>query len=124
MPRDFSKYRPKQLQQMRDLRAEWLHKNGPCRQCFSWDRLEVDHVDRTTKVGHKVWSWTPERRAAELAKCQVLCHDCHLKKTILERTPPHGSNGRYTSKKFRCRCNECRAGHAKVNAKYRPLAGQ
>jgi hypothetical protein len=43
--------------------------------------LELDHVDPALKVSHRVWSWARERREAELAKCQVLCHDCHVAKT-------------------------------------------
>lgn len=62
-------------------RQEWIAENGPCRFCGSWDRLEVDHIDPTQKVTHAVWSWAPERRDAELAKCQVLCRACHSKKT-------------------------------------------
>ncbi len=65
-------------------RARWLIENGPCAQCGSSESLEIDHVDRTQKISHRVWGWKPERRAAELLKCQVLCYACHKKKTILE----------------------------------------
>lgn len=95
---------------IRKHRNEWLQANGPCRKCGSWERLEVDHIDPTTKVNHKVWSWKPERRIAELAKCQVLCHTCHLKKSLEYRKAnarkDHGNSTQYRNG---CRCFDCRA---------------
>lgn len=66
---------------IRKKREDWLKANGPCRQCGSGERLEVDHIDPAQKVSHTVWSWKPERREEELKKCQVLCRVCHRKKT-------------------------------------------
>lgn len=63
-------------------RSEWIEKNGPCIDCGSTEDLQVDHVDASTKVSHRVWSWSAERRKAELAKCVVRCERCHLKKTL------------------------------------------
>ena len=100
-------------------RRKWLTANGPCNICGSWSQLEVDHIDPTTKIDHKVWSWTEIRRLAELAKCQVLCRTCHLKKTMAEQgleESPHGAN-RYLRK--RCRCDICRAGAAERMRVYR-----
>lgn len=65
-------------------RVKWLAENGPCVLCKSDLDLEVDHIDRDTKVEHRIWSWSAERREAELKKCQVLCRSCHLEKTIRE----------------------------------------
>lgn len=74
-------------------RIEWFSKNGPCSKCGSLDRLELDHVDPKDKIHHCIWSWSEERREAELSKCQVLCHNCHLEKSISEtksrKCPPH-----------------------------------
>lgn len=64
-------------------RAEWIDENGPCAKCGSDSSLEIDHKDSKTKeyfVG-RIWSASKARREAELAKCQVLCHDCHIQKT-------------------------------------------
>jgi len=54
--------------------------------CGTTDRLEFDHIDRTTKkyviasrVNNK-WDNLKE----ELDKCQLLCVDCHLQKTAKE----------------------------------------
>lgn len=65
-------------------RQEWFKENGPCVDCGSWERLEVDHIDPSTKVNHAVWSWTEKRRIEELSKCAVRCYDCHKKKSVRE----------------------------------------
>jgi hypothetical protein len=93
-------------------RAEWLAANGPCVQCGSADQLEVDHIDRGEKLSHRIWSWTPARRDAELAKCQVLCAECHREKTAAEnrREIPHGTRSCYVHR--RCRCESCRRANA------------
>ncbi len=65
---------------MRKRREEWFRANGPCA-CGSWDRLEIDHIDRSTKTTHRVWSWSEKRRNEELAKCVVRCRKCHREKT-------------------------------------------
>jgi hypothetical protein len=62
-------------------RAEWFAANGPCVDCGTWENLRVDHVDATTKVTHRVFTWSATRREAELAKCAVRCHPCHVVKT-------------------------------------------
>jgi hypothetical protein len=85
-------------------RRDWLSQNGPC-QCGSDDRLEVDHVDPTKKVSHRIWFWSDERRKMELEKCQVLCYDCHLEKTLEQRPKAdHGGSGMYGKG---CRCVTC-----------------
>lgn len=91
------------------LKAEWLAANGPCRHCGGSENLEVDHIDPSTKESHYVWSWSPERRAKELAKCQVLCHDCHREKSNGELRRPlvHGTPAGY--KHHGCRCGDCLA---------------
>jgi hypothetical protein len=96
-------------QWMARRREAWFRENGPCRRCGTWERLELDHIDRTTKISHAVWSWSDERRNAELAKCQPLCHDCHIQKGLeagdIVRTQ-HGSEQMYSF--YDCRCDLCR----------------
>lgn len=65
-------------------RSKWFEENGPCKNCGSWDRLELDHIDRDTKVHHAIWTWSEQRRTEELAKCQPLCYSCHKKKSVQE----------------------------------------
>lgn len=66
-------------------RQEWFTANGPCVDCGSWERLELDHENPAEKTHHAVWSWTEVRRIAELAKCKPRCHTCHAKKSRREQ---------------------------------------
>src|SRR5712672_2171674 len=79
-----------QRQWMIKRRSEWFRENGPCIRCGSWQDLEVDHIDPSTKELHTsaLWSMSPlnPKRIKELAKCQVLCHNCHLEKTKKEHS--------------------------------------
>jgi 5-methylcytosine-specific restriction endonuclease McrA len=81
-------------------------KDKVCARCGSKTRLELDHKDRATKVSHKIWSWSPIKRDAELKKCQVLCYDCHKVKTRVESSgSEHGKAWNYI--KYGCRCELC-----------------
>lgn len=64
-------------------RADWF-RGKSCVRCGATSDLELDHVDRATKVSHSIWSWSAERMHEELAKCQVLCATCHHEKTLAE----------------------------------------
>lgn len=75
---------------MAKRRAEYF-KDKYCVQCNSTQNLELDHIDRKTKEHHAIWSWSQVRREAELAKCQVLCRECHLQKTKKEHSMVRGS---------------------------------
>lgn len=94
---------------MAKRRADWL-RGKCCVKCCSTENLQVDHVDPSTKIDHKVWSWSKERRDAELSKCQVLCRACHQEKTTKESYRPdrHGLGGYHNR---RCRCDICKAAH-------------
>lgn len=85
----------------------------------SSEKLELDHIDPSTRVSHAVWSWAKNRREEELAKCQVLCHDCHVKKTNKETYKPrkHGTVTKYH--KDKCRCDLCKAAATKAKRDYR-----
>jgi hypothetical protein len=80
-----------------------------CAWCGSVDQLELDHINPADKISHLIWTWSPLRRAAELAKCQALCKPCHDRKCgldgFIDRTPRHGI-GRYDKG---CRCDTCKA---------------
>ncbi len=93
---------------MAKRRQDWLAANGPCVRCGTSDDLQVDHIDPTQKVSHRIWSWAIARLNAELAKCQVLCHSCHHKKTGEQNGwGKHGSAGYLRG----CRCELCTCGN-------------
>jgi hypothetical protein len=97
---------------VRKRREDWFKENGPCVDCGIWEGLELDHLDRTTKVDHKVWSWSKPRRIKELAKCVVRCEKCHGKHTAEQcrelfcRPITHGIVSAYLQRG--CRCDICR----------------
>jgi 5-methylcytosine-specific restriction endonuclease McrA len=100
-----SRYCAEKCKQKRQF---WLDVNGPCVRCGSSVDLEVDHINPSEKDDHKIWSWTPVRRDAELVKCQVLCHKCHAEKTRGDGShgeTNHGKLGMY--QKNGCRCLRC-----------------
>lgn len=103
-----------------ERRREWLAENGPCVRCGSSENLQVDHIKPGTKVDHKVWSWSEARRKKELAKCQVLCRKCHIKKSMEcgeRRVAQHGGPQMYQH--YKCRCDLCRAWKSESDKKYR-----
>lgn len=92
-------------------RADWMAGKS-CVQCGSTQSLEVDHIDPAQKVSHRIWTWAIPRRDAELAKCQVLCTECHKVKTRMQRpVPEHGTISRYGGI-HKCRCDLCRRANA------------
>ena len=114
--KDPKKKREYQLDRYHRLRKEWL-ADKVCAICGSINRLEIDHLISSTKVTHKVWSWSKERRDIELAKCQALCHICHQEKTkkFDLPQPSHGTGNMYS--KYGCRCIECVSFKKADNAK-------
>lgn len=70
---------------LRNYQREWMRRRREaffagktCKQCGCPDRLEIHHRDPQHKVSHRIWSYSDHKRKAELAKCDVLCYDCHL----------------------------------------------
>jgi hypothetical protein len=82
----------KNLEKQREYQRQWMARrkaeyfsNKNCSTCGRSEQLEIDHIDPSTKLSHKIWSWSKIRREEELAKCQVLCKDCHLTKSKKEK---------------------------------------
>lgn len=74
---------------LRKYQREWWRKrrqdffsDKKCLICSSIENLELHHREPALKVSHNIWSWSTVRRNTEIAKCDILCHDCHLKETI------------------------------------------
>lgn len=105
-------------------RQDWIDSQGGCcAKCGSVDRLEVDHIDRSTKKYRPadIWSRSAKVREEELAKCQVLCYDHHLEKSISEGpewkgVAEHGTHSMYAQG---CRCADCKSAHTALAKEYR-----
>ena len=77
---------------MREFQREWRAKrradyfeDRSCVKCGSTEKLELDHIDPSTKKynPNRLWSMSDSNpdKMAELSKCQVLCKECHDGKT-------------------------------------------
>ena len=90
-----------------------------CVICGGYDGVQPHHRDKSTKVSHRMWSWSWTRIEAELAKCDFRCQSCHTDYHAAERRVhyDHGSNLRYT--KRGCRCRLCKTAHAEAARDYR-----
>lgn len=96
MPLVGDKKREYQRQWMKDRRDEWFAGKS-CDHCGAYDRLELNHIDPSKKVDHRIWSWAKSRRDEELAKCQPLCYSCHKSVTKSQLSKPirHGTKAGY-----------------------------
>jgi 5-methylcytosine-specific restriction endonuclease McrA len=112
-------------EQKKAYQREWMAERrkqgvqllgGECSNCKSTENLEFDHVNPEQKWTHRFWSYAWERIEKELAKCQLLCEDCHRAKTkawYVENVG-HGLN---LYKRYGCRCEICRAAKKIDNAR-------
>ncbi len=98
----------------RRLAAARERLGGRCIDCGATERLEFDHVDRTTKLAAVTHLQNKRREIfdAEVAKCVLRCHICHLARTRRERhfrsTAPCGTDSAYQRG---CRCRPCSDAH-------------
>lgn len=111
-----SRKRTYQRTWLRSRRASYL-AGKRCALCGSRGPLELHHADPGAKVSHRIWSWRPERRDAELSKCVVLCARCHRRITAEQqrREWRHGTVVGY--RRGGCRCEACRAAEAGYKAR-------
>lgn len=84
---------------------------GVCVDCSSTNNLEFDHVIREEtafRIGTALLMRL-EDLLVELQKCQLLCHDCHVRKTNTEyiriKKYVHGMPSMYSNRG--CRCVSC-----------------
>lgn len=118
----------------REYQRKWLAKRRAsffsgksCVKCGSTENLELDHIDPAAKVrrsDHLIWSWSEPRRLAEIEKCQVLCSDCHLIKTIeyISRPIRHGTTSGYEH--YGCKCKLCLGAAAEYKRQWRARTGK
>lgn len=84
---------------------------GKCAHCSSVNNLELDHIDASTKtyeIGKIIGGGSKAKVEAELAKCQVLCKDCHITKSYAEGDIYSVDHGGGTSGKKNCPCTLCK----------------
>ena len=57
---------------------------GKCESCGTTKNLQFDHIDPTTKSFSIAKRYRCKNVFEEIKKCQLLCYECHLKKTSEE----------------------------------------
>ncbi len=112
---------------MREYMRNWRERRrtrarqmlgGKCGQCGADGAIEFDHIDPSTKkcAIAAMWTASEEKFNSEVAKCQLLCGECHKEKTARERPPvstKHGTMRAYY--KYQCRCAQCIEKHESYN---------
>lgn len=103
---DRTSYDKSRYNERRELLLDLIGRE--CADCGSTDRIEFDHVDSKSKEFALMSRWNRplEQLQAEIAKCQPLCHECHLKKTLQQTSVEHGGG---LSGKKNCKCAPCRS---------------
>lgn len=92
-----------------------------CVKCNATSDLQLDHINPAEKIDHNIWSWSEESRNAEIKKCQILCKECHKRKTkddlrkMFSKPIEHGTATAYEHKG--CRCELCRDARGKARKK-------
>jgi hypothetical protein len=68
---------------------DWLNgiKDKPCLDChrkFAPEAMDFDHV-RGVKISGitQMWSWGRGKVLAEIAKCEIVCANCHRERSVL-----------------------------------------
>lgn len=124
----------KDKERQREFQRNWIVSKRTeyfagkvCASCGSTKELELDHIDPTKKKYNPALLWgmsvNNPSRIEELAKCQVLCVECHKNKTIKEMPITHGwtpyQHG--TSKTYDrgCRCVLCKGRKSVTMKQYR-----
>lgn len=100
---------------------------GKCARCFTTENLTFDHINPKTKVFNIATSLDKSWKVIliELKKCQLLCLQCHGKKSAIEdRGGKPLAHGRYSNYQIaKCRCNECKRANADYMKDYRQRIG-
>ncbi len=94
-----------------ERRAKYIEMlGGVCTRCGSTEQLEFDHVDPMEKryTVSAYFKGKEDRHEAEIMKCQLLCKQCHVDKSIEDsgKHPARGTHGTLSSYRH-CKCEEC-----------------
>ena len=82
---------------------------GKCIKCGSINNLEFDHINPKEKcftiTKKTTYNWDIIKK--ELDKCQLLCKECHLKKT--RENYPERKHGEWAMiRREKCKCQICK----------------
>ena len=100
MARDLVNKRKYQREWIKSRRTKYFLENGPCVKCGSDKDLQLDHINPETKITHRIWSRSEEFRNKELAKCQILCKDCHRLKSNKDLSKIFTNKPNYKVRKY------------------------
>ena len=78
----YNKNRRSSDQERKKLLIKML--GGKCESCGTTKNLQFDHIDPTTKSFSIAKKYKCTAVFEEIKKCQLLCYECHLKKTSEE----------------------------------------
>jgi hypothetical protein len=76
------------------------HLGGKCVGCGITENLQFDHIDRTQKlfcISNKL-DYSFEKLLPEVEKCQLLCHQCHELKSLINHDKDKLAEGYRVSK--------------------------
>jgi 5-methylcytosine-specific restriction endonuclease McrA len=94
---------------------------GRC-ECGSTKNLEFDHKIRSEKLFSiaRMWGVAEVVFWKEIKKCQLLCAECHEKKTLrdLGQISAKTSHGTLSSYRY-CRCASCREANNQYQREWR-----
>ena len=102
---------------------------GKCLNCNSTETLQIDNIDHFNKSFTIASNWgrSWDYLLPELNKCQLLCKDCHLSKSMSEGSlakgwtnqprQTHGTVWSYT--KYKCRCQLCKSAKSESMKQYK-----
>lgn len=96
-------YNRKYYYKRRNAIIEYL--GGKCKKCNSKENLEIDHINKKTKSFNITKRLTLNSSIVqdELKKCQLLCKECHLNKSVSEKEKwTHGTMYGWMKKKCIC----------------------
>ena len=105
--------RPHSAKKLRDDRRIFAiqYLGGVCNICKgTFDKYEFDHINPKS-VSFRIavgLAFNIDKLKSELDKCQLLCVDCHLVKTMKERGYSYTEHGVSKYVNHGCRCEYCK----------------